>query len=231
MLKSSLKIASIFLFVAIVLYVFNALNLPEDAYADMIQKHIMEEGFKGIVLFTLICGILTCFGFPRQLLAVLAGYAFGASWGALYVNIGSLIGCILAFTYGRLLAQKLVQKHFSSKIVKIENFLLSNTIAMTIVIRLLPIGGNIVTNLVSGTTRIKAKDFFIGSFIGYIPQNYIFALLGSGVQLDSDMRMIMSGALFLFATLLGYYLYKKYYRPLNEIDIIEDDLNIDKTIN
>ncbi len=231
MLKSSLKIASIFLFVAIVLYVFNALNLPEDAYADIIQKHIMEEGLKGIVLFTLVCGILTCFGFPRQLLAVLAGYAFGACWGALYINIGSLIGCALAFTYGRLLAQKLVQKHFSSKIVKIENFLLSNTIAMTIVIRLLPIGGNIVTNLVSGTTKIKAKDFFIGSFIGYIPQNYIFALLGSGVQLDSDVHMLMSGALFLIATLLGYYLYKKYYRPLNDIDIIEDDLNIDKTIN
>ncbi len=231
MLKSSLKIASIFLFVGIVLYIFNAINLPEEAYADLINLYIKEEGFLGILVFIISCGVLTCFGFPRQVLALLAGYAFGASYGTFYITVGSLIGCILAFFYGRILAQKLVQKHFATKIEKIENFLLSNTIAMTIVIRLLPIGGNIVTNLVSGTTRIKAKDFFIGSFIGYIPQNYIFALLGSGVNLDSDARMYMSLALFLAATLLGYYLYKKYYRPINEMDIIEDDLNIDKTLS
>jgi uncharacterized membrane protein YdjX (TVP38/TMEM64 family) len=81
---------------------------------------------------------------------------------------------------------------------------------MTLVIRCLPVGNNLLTNLAAGVSNIPAATFIGGSFIGYIPQTLIFALLGSGVRVDPVWRTTISGLLFAVSTLLGWMLYRRY---------------------
>jgi uncharacterized membrane protein YdjX (TVP38/TMEM64 family) len=59
---------------------------------------------------------------------------------------------------------------------------------------------------------VRAISFIGGSTIGYIPQTVIFALLGSGFNVDLEFRIILSIVLFLASILLGFFLYRKYKR-------------------
>ena len=81
---------------------------------------------------------------------------------------------------------------------------------MTFIIRSLPVGNNLMTNILAGVSRIPALPFFAGSCLGYIAQNFIFALLGSGVRVEPFWRTAISAGLFVVASLLGLWLYRRY---------------------
>ena len=88
---------------------------------------------------------------------------------------------------------------------------------MALLIRLLPLGSNLVTNLVAGVSSANALGFFAGSVLGYVPQTIIFALLGSGINLDPALRITSSVLLFMLSAALGVYLYRR-YRYENEMN-------------
>lgn len=81
---------------------------------------------------------------------------------------------------------------------------------MAFIIRSLPMGNNLVTNILTGGSRIPALPFFAGACPGYIAQNFIFALLGSGVGVDPFWRTVISVALFVIASPLGLWLYRRH---------------------
>ena len=81
---------------------------------------------------------------------------------------------------------------------------------MTIIIRLLPFGSNLITNMVAGVAQINNRQFFLGSFIGYLPQMIIFALVGSGIEVMSVWKISLSIALLLVSSILSGHLYNKY---------------------
>ena len=81
---------------------------------------------------------------------------------------------------------------------------------MTLLIRLLPIGNNLATNLAAGVTSVRALPFILGSLIGYIPQTLVFALVGSGVNVDPALRIGLAVLLFLVSGVIGVWLYRKY---------------------
>jgi uncharacterized membrane protein YdjX (TVP38/TMEM64 family) len=83
-------------------------------------------------------------------------------------------------------------------------------VVKTIVIRLLPIGNNLVTNLIVGVTAVKARYFIFGSLIGYIPQMAIFALMGKGVVVLSVWKIGLSIVLFIISSALSVRLYRQY---------------------
>jgi uncharacterized membrane protein YdjX (TVP38/TMEM64 family) len=87
-----------------------------------------------------------------------------------------------------------------------------NSVRKTIIIRLLPLGSNVITNLLAGTTSVKPSAFFIGSAIGYIPQMIIFALLGKGLFIGSGLKITVSIGLLLISSYMSVSLYKKYRR-------------------
>jgi len=81
---------------------------------------------------------------------------------------------------------------------------------MTLLIRFLPFGSNLVTNLAAGVSRVPAFPFFAGSAIGYLPQTVVFALLGSGVAVDPELRFGLSAVLFAASGAVGVYLYRRF---------------------
>ncbi|MBT6609343.1 MAG: SNARE associated Golgi protein, partial [Rhodospirillaceae bacterium] len=62
----------------------------------------------------------------------------------------------------------------------------------------------------AGVTGVSAVIFIAASAIGYIPQMLIFALVGSGVHLDTGYGIGLSVVLFVISGLMGVHLYRKH---------------------
>ena len=82
---------------------------------------------------------------------------------------------------------------------------------MTLLIRFLPVGNNLVTCLTAGVSSAPALPFIFGSMIGFFPQTAIFALAGAGVTVDKFYVIAISAILFLVSALLGLYLYRRFH--------------------
>ncbi|RLA25484.1 MAG: SNARE associated Golgi protein [Gammaproteobacteria bacterium] len=191
-------------------FLLNFVLLETDFNQAWVDSQVKNQGTIGALYFTLFCMLSTACGLPRQLSAFLGGYAFGVLNGTLLATLGATLGCVLSFYFARILARSFVRKKFSNKVKGIDRFLHHHAFTKTIIIRLLPIGSNLITNLVVGVTHAKGSHFIAGSFIGYLPQMIIFAIAGSGVEVLSFWKIGLSIVLFIISSLLGARLYRQY---------------------
>jgi len=175
-----------------------------------IDRWVRGHGLEGELLFLGVGAAATAVGIPRQLVAFLGGYAFGFVPGTLLATAAAAGGCVIAFLYARLLGRDMVKHRFPDRIRRIDDFLSDNPFMMTLLIRFLPLGSNLATNLAAGVSSVRAWPFIAGSALGYIPQMLVFALVGSGIALDPAFRISVSAVLFVASGVLGVHLYRKY---------------------
>ena len=175
-----------------------------------IDAHIRNDGIEGVARFMLISIVLVTAGAPRQLIAFLGGYAFGFAEGVLFSTIAVTLNCFLMVQFARLYARPIIIRMFDQKVYQVDRFLSVQPLIKSVVIRLLPIGSNLVTNLVAGVSSVAIKPFVAGSLIGYVPQMAIFALMGKGVVVHSYWKVALSLLLMAISTVLGWYLYNTY---------------------
>ncbi|WP_438865418.1 TVP38/TMEM64 family protein [Neptunicella sp.] len=205
-------------------YLLSHSNLFASLNKDWIDLHIRNNGLFGIGYFILIASVATAFGAPRQLLAFLGGYAFGFVNGSILSTLAATLGCAITFHTARYLVRPLIKRKYSHKTQRVNDFLCEQPILKTVIIRLLPVGSNVVTNLVAGVTNIKARYFISGSALGYLPQMLVFALMGKGVVVLSGWKISVSIILFVISSFLSLRLYKQ-YKAARQLDTESDPLD------
>ena len=178
--------------------------------AAWFDANIRRHGNWGIVLYIGLAAVGSACGIPRQALSFLGGYGFGILYGTVWTTLGTTAGCALGFFYARLLGRSFISRLFARRIARLNAFLSSSPFTMTLVIRSLPVGNNALTNLLGGLSSISATGFIAGSCIGYIPQNLIFAILGSGMRVDPFWRTAIATLLFAASSVVGYMLYRRH---------------------
>lgn len=193
-------------------YLVKATGLDGTLDQGWVDREIRGRGIDGEILFVALGAVLTAAGFPRQAVSFLGGYAFGLGLGTGLALVASAGGCVLAFTYARLLGRSLVREKFGARVRRMDDFLRDYPFSMALLIRLLPVGSNAVTNLAAGVSGIRAMPFVAGSVIGYLPQTLIFALLGSGIHIEPNFRIGASIVLFVVSGMLGVWLFRRYRR-------------------
>lgn len=223
MLRGSLLFASLVLLVMLL----KATGLSQALDEAWIDAYVRGHGVNGILIFLGAGGVFTAVGFPRQFIGFLGGYAFGFAEGTGLAVAAAALGCMTAFYYARFFGRSLVTNRFPGKIRKIDSFLADNPFAMTLLIRFLPVGSNAMTNLAAGVSSVAALPFISGSALGYIPQTAIFALVGTGIQLDATIHIGAAVVLFLLSGSLGLFLYRKYRHGRSLDGLNGDGLNGD----
>ncbi len=193
-----------------------------------IDTEIRGRGINGELLFVAVGFLFTGIGLPRQIICFLGGYAFGFGQGTALGLLATTLGCIAAFGYARVLGRDFVAARFPRRVRKIDDFLHDNPLTMTLLIRLLPVGSNLVTNLAAGVSGVRGVPFVAGSAIGYLPQTVIFALIGSGIALEPELRIGVSIVLFVVSGAMGVYLYRKYRHGKSFDDNVERELGVEK---
>ncbi|QJR81485.1 VTT domain-containing protein [Alteromonas pelagimontana] len=175
-----------------------------------VDSYTRNNSMNGILNFILLSVLLVSLGFPRQLSAFIGGYTFGFAEGLLYSTLAVTVSCGTVFFISRYFARPLVTRYFNPKIIILDKFLNSEPFIKSIIVRLLPLGNNLLTNLIAGVSRIRPIPFISGSAIGFTPQMAVFALMGKGIMINSEIKIIISTLLFTLSGALSGYLVKKY---------------------
>lgn len=209
-------------------YALKASGLGSSIDKAWIDSDIRGQGFTGELLFVGVALLFTAVGLPRQVICFLAGYAFGLIEGTILAMLATVLGCVLAFFYARVMGRAFVVGRFPGRVRRIDDFLHDNPLSMTLLIRLLPLGSNVVTNLAAGVSSVGAVPFFTGSALGYLPQTFVFALVGSGISVDPEIRIVISVILFVLSGFLGVFLFRKYRHGKSFDERVERQLGVDE---
>lgn len=154
--------------------------------------------------------LATGIGLPRQIAALSTGMLFGAKIGVLIATAATISGCMLTFVTSRYLLAHWVYLRFPSKSQTIHRFLSSNTFTKALIIRILPLGSNFITNIIAGATRIPFRPYIAGSALGFIPQMLVFSLAGAGIKLAAHHQNYLTLALAALALALMLMLYRQH---------------------
>lgn len=216
----------VFLFsLVLVAYVLKATHFGAAVDEAWVDRKILRYGAAGEFLFVIAGGLFTAMAFPRQIISFLGGYAFGFVYGGVLALVATVTGCLISFYYARLFGRGFVRARFAGRIKKFDDFLHRHPFPMTLLIRLLPVGNNLVTNLVAGVSSVRPLPFFAGSALGYIPQTAVFALVGSGIHVNPMLRIGLAAVLFVVSGVLGVWLYRTYRHGKTLGREVERELN------
>ncbi|QUN07468.1 VTT domain-containing protein [Shewanella yunxiaonensis] len=190
--------------------------------SNWVARFVKTNGLYGWGILLLAGGFFTAVGGPRQVIAFVFGFAIGGWQGALYSTLAALLGCAISFYVARLTFRSSLQRRFGRRLQKFENLVIRNTWLKVLMIRLLPVGSNLLTNLFAGATHVPARGFMVGSTIGYLPQMLIFSFAGAGLGLSDHIQLSISIVLFLVSSIIGAYLYRS--RLQHQVDeLITED--------
>lgn len=205
-----LKGLALILSLALLGYLFKTSDLGNSVNEAWIDARVRGHGLNGALLFLLMGGLFTAIGLPRQVIAFLGGYAFSVWLGMLLGALAALLGCMLSFAYARFFGKGFLRARLGERAGRFDRFIHEHPFSMTVLIRLLPVGSNLLTNLAAGISSIRPAYFFSGTLIGYLPQTLVFALVGSGVHIAPALKLVLAIGLFLISGALGAYLYHRF---------------------
>lgn len=177
-----------------------------------IDLAVAGHGAEGALAFLAVGAAATALGIPRQVVAFLGGYAFGVVAGGVLALVATLAGCALTFGYARAFAPALAGGRLRTRVRRFEAFLAAAPLQMTLIVRLLPVGSNVLTNLVAGLTRVRFAPFAAGSAAGYGPQTLAFAVAGSGIHVAPVVHAALAVVLLVASAALGLRLYRAHRR-------------------
>ncbi len=170
-------------------------------------RSVAGTGQHGPLAYVLLGAAACAVGMPRQVVAYAGGLAWGFWPGAALGLAAQLLGCAATLFWSRLVARRWaarwLQRRAAGRLARLDAFLARNPFTATLTLRLLPVGSNLVVNLVAGVSAVPAGSFLAASALGYVPQTMVFALLGGGVRVEHGLQIALAAALFALSLLLG----------------------------
>lgn len=160
------------------------------------------------VNLVVIGAILCAVGVPRQVVAFAAGYGWGLVLATALALAAQLLGCAANLFWARALGRQFIRRRLGRRIARIDVVLAHRPFAATLALRLLPVGNNLVLNLIAGVSSIRAVPFLAASAIGYLPQTIIFVLLGQGSRIGRGTEVAIGVALLIVSALLALWIFK-----------------------
>lgn len=200
--------ATVLVLIVIVLFFW---RFPPSSFITDERLDRLDSTFGWLIfpLFIVSGALFTAIGLPRQLLAFSAGYLWGVLPGVAISSVAAIIGCLLTYLFSRRFLSGVVSEKLARPQKLLNRFVDRDPFIKIIILRLQPFGTNLLTNLAAGVSRLDARVFLTASFIGYLPQMFVFALTGAGVRVGSQTQLLLSAVLFALSVLLAWYLYRK----------------------
>lgn len=169
-----------------------------------------SKGRVGMLVFFIVGALATSIGLPRQMLAFISGIAYGVAPGVVLSLCAAILGCYLTVNLSRWLFAEKVAQRYPKVIAQLQLFIQDDVFIKILVLRLQPLGTNLLTNVCVGLTAIPIRVFLAASALGYVPQMLVFALLGSGIRVGSNFQLALSVVLLMISILLGVLLYRRH---------------------
>lgn len=151
---------------------------------QLIVAQLAALGYWAPLAYVLAGAVLAAAGVPRMLICSLGGLAFGFAWGLAWSHLATLLGSYATFLFVRWSGRDWSLDHFP-RLRGFTGQMHQRGILAVLLIRQLPMAA-FYNNLLLGLTPVSHRDFWIGSFLGYLPMGVTASLLGAGlIQADA----------------------------------------------
>lgn len=107
--------------------------------------------------------------FPLTVLIVVCVLVFGPWQGFLYSMLGALLSAMSTYGLGHLLGRNTVRRFAGKKLHELNRRLARRGLMTIIVVRIIPFAPFSVINMIAGASKIRFRDFVIGSAVGMLP--------------------------------------------------------------
>lgn len=146
-------------------------------------------GFWAPVLIALVYLPAAVLFLPGSVLTIGAGLVCGLVQGTLAVSVGSTAGASVAFLLGRTLARGWVESKVSRnpKFQAIDRAVAGQGLKIVFLTRLSPVFPYNLLNYAYGVTRVRFRDYLLGSWLGMIPGTVMYVYLGSTVKSIAEL--------------------------------------------
>lgn len=165
-----------------VIIVWRQSQIPFADIPHILEAWLREFGMlKAALLYIIIYTFRVFLFFPATFLSIIAGTLFGPWWGTLYLIIGSNFSANFAFVLARYFGRNFVQCSKGRWVQRFDQKLSENGIITILTMRLLFLPFDVVS-FGCGMTKMRQKEFAIGSFVGTLPGSLVFVLLGGAAS-------------------------------------------------
>lgn len=156
---------------------------PDKLLALQLQLRTSPLGPFLVIAIYVIGGLMV---FPVFILIPATAMVFGPILGGLYSLLGILANASALYIFGHVLGHKTVNRLAGSRVNQLSQRLARRSLLTIVTLRFLPIAPFTVTNLISGASHIRFREYIIGTLIGISPAIIIMTFMGS--QLEKAVR-------------------------------------------
>ncbi|MBD1576540.1 MULTISPECIES: TVP38/TMEM64 family protein [Vibrio] len=221
-----LKLAAL---IVIILLLISQLNNPVIAHIadkNWLVDYIGQNGIKGDVILLVTSIFFLAISGPKQVIALVFGYLYHIYLGTLLTIAVCVVAASINYTVAHFLLANILFKRFPNRMRKFNAFASRAPFTKILLLRLFPIGNNVVTNVLSGSVRVPLVPFFCASILGYLPQTIIFVLAGAGIKSPDSNLIYVSVGLGVVSTILTSLIYRDHVKQ--QVESLNQESNLDE---
>jgi phospholipase D1/2 len=158
---------------------------PLSAFADIgfvsavISQYSQSEFAPLFAVAAFVLGGLVVF--PVLVLIAATAAALGPWLGFLSAFTGVLLSSLLLFMIGRVLGHERLQSLLGKRALRVQSRIVGKGVVAVALIRMVPIAPFSLVNVFAGASRLKLRDFLIGTILGMAPGIITMAALGAQI--------------------------------------------------
>ena len=173
-----------------------ALFVPAAPWTADLFAWLRQAGALGVLVYAAVFIVAAICLVPGSILTVGAGVAYGLVWGTVVASTTSAIAATAAFLVARTIARRRVARWAASdpRFAALDAAIGGDGLKLVILVRLSPLIPFNVLNYALGLTRVRLRDYALGSFLGMLPVTVLYVYVGSlAGQLASIARGTATG--------------------------------------
>jgi len=173
---AAIKTLALIVALAAVFTLVKFTSLGEVLTQSNLQNQIGALGALAPIGFVAVYAVATAFGVPATIFTVTGGALFGWMAGALLSALGATFGASGSFIMSRALAHDFMMEKFGRTpwFKKLDEGICNGGLFFIMFVRIVPIFPFSGTNFSAGLTKIKFRDYFLGTLLGVMPASFIF---------------------------------------------------------
>jgi uncharacterized membrane protein YdjX (TVP38/TMEM64 family) len=188
-----LKPLLLVLFIVVLIYLGRIFDF------NALKESIASFGVLAPVVFMFVYAAITVMFVPATPFSILGGTIFGVGLGTLYSVIGATLGAAIAFLLVKWLGAKHFQKILSkTNLAKYNDRIEKHGFETILLLRLIPLFPFNALNFAMGLTKVKYRDFLLGTFVGIIPGAFVLVYIGSLIGDFSLRGMLLDPMFYVF---------------------------------
>lgn len=174
-----------------------------------IRTWILSFGWIAPILYVVLYTVRPLILFPASILTLAGGLAFGAIWGTVLTVLGATAGAVVSFIVARYLGKSFVKKEWTGRMKKAQDLMEQKGLIYVLFLRFIPLFPFDLISYLAGISKVKLRDFFIGTFFGIIPGTFAYSFLGSSFAEGNWKDIAIAAGVFILALVIPLMLKKR----------------------